>query len=382
MNQTLDGLKHRWLLLALTILLSACMAQATERDGVDRVVAVGDLHGDFEQFVAVLRDADLIDEKNRWTGGDTHLVQIGDAPDRGPDTDKIIDLLKKLERQAKKRGGEVHAMIGNHEAMNMSGDLRYVHPGEYAALTDRRSRKRQDDYYKRSVQYIKDRTPEPEWPAFDQAHRQAFDHKYPLGYVEHRTAWAPDGEFGKWVLGHAAVVRINDSLFVHGGIAPEQPLLTVEQINAQVRQALLEALTSNDETIINAADGPLWHRGLSVMAETPENQALLDTMLDFYGVKRIVIGHTPLAGTILPRFGGKVILADVGLSKYYGGARACLVIDQDGPAVLLEGQRVALPNPDDGVDGLVTYLQAAAPLMKDSAKIQKLINQLVSDSAQ
>ena len=68
-----------------------------------------------------------------WSGGATHLVQLGDVPDRAPDTRKILDLLMRLEPQARRAGGYVHALIGNHEAMNVYGDLRYVSEGEIAA---------------------------------------------------------------------------------------------------------------------------------------------------------------------------------------------------------------------------------------------------------
>ncbi|MSR03122.1 MAG: hypothetical protein EXR94_10365 [Gemmatimonadetes bacterium] len=102
--------------------------------GVSRIVAVGDVHGDFAQFTTVLRQAGVIDAKNRWAGGQTHLVQTGDVPDRGPDSRQVMDLLMELTPQAEKAGGQVHALIGNHEAMRVLGDLRYVSPGEYEAF--------------------------------------------------------------------------------------------------------------------------------------------------------------------------------------------------------------------------------------------------------
>jgi hypothetical protein len=98
-----------------------------------RIIAVGDIHGDYKQFVSLLRNAVLIYNKNNWVGGDTHLVQMGDIPDRGPDTRLAMDFLIELQKQAQKDGGEVTVLIGNHEAM-MIGDLRFVHPGEYAAF--------------------------------------------------------------------------------------------------------------------------------------------------------------------------------------------------------------------------------------------------------
>ena len=103
--------------------------------GVERVIAIGDLHGDYEQYLKVMKSAGLIDKKEKWSGGQTHLVQTGDITDRGPDSRKIIDHLVKLSKQAKKAGGYVHLLIGNHESMNVVGDLRYVAPGEFAAFT-------------------------------------------------------------------------------------------------------------------------------------------------------------------------------------------------------------------------------------------------------
>src|ERR1700730_7211921 len=112
---------RRWFFPAAILLLSVCSpvrAQDTWTGG-DRVVAIGDVHGDFERFTAVLRSAGLIDEDGNWAGGMTHLVQVGDALDRGPDSRKVLDLLMKLEQQAAKAGGYLHALIGNHEAMNL-----------------------------------------------------------------------------------------------------------------------------------------------------------------------------------------------------------------------------------------------------------------------
>src|SRR5579864_4282595 len=104
--------------------------------GVERIVAVGDVHGDYDQLEAVLKTAGLIDAQGNWAGGKTHLVQTGDILDRGPDSRKCMDLLMRLEKQAEEAGGYVHALIGNHEAMNVYGDLRYTSPGEFAAFRD------------------------------------------------------------------------------------------------------------------------------------------------------------------------------------------------------------------------------------------------------
>ena len=106
---------------------------------MERVIAIGDVHGDYESFAAVLRSAGLIDKDGNWTGGKTHLVQTGDIVDRGPDSRAVMDLLIKLQKQAAAAGGAVHCLLGNHEAMNIYGDLRYVSPAEFAAFAPQNS---------------------------------------------------------------------------------------------------------------------------------------------------------------------------------------------------------------------------------------------------
>src|SRR4029453_15688696 len=117
---------------AAMLVPGAAVPQPTQQ----RIVAIGDLHGDFEAWRAIAAAPRLMDSKGRWTGGNATLVQMGDIVDRGPDSLKIIHDLMKLQRDAPKHGGHVVVLLGNHEAMMMTGDMRYVHPGEYAAFAD------------------------------------------------------------------------------------------------------------------------------------------------------------------------------------------------------------------------------------------------------
>src|SRR5690242_4497075 len=108
------------LLLAVGIELVATAAPPAPASysGVQRVVAIGDIHGDYEKFLAVLHLCQLTRPEGgqeRWIAGATHLVQTGDVLDRGPDSKKVMDLLMRLETQAQQAGGRVHALIGNHE---------------------------------------------------------------------------------------------------------------------------------------------------------------------------------------------------------------------------------------------------------------------------
>ena len=80
-----------------------------------KLIAVGDVHGQFEGLVNILRKAGLIDPEHNWCGGHNRLVQIGDILDRGPFSLKVDALLDKLQAQAPASGGEVIRLVGNHE---------------------------------------------------------------------------------------------------------------------------------------------------------------------------------------------------------------------------------------------------------------------------
>ena len=290
------------LLAALLILPLLGVSHAGECvwTGVDRIVAVGDVHGDFEQFVKTLRAAEVIDKENSWIGGKTHLVQTGDVLDRGPDSRKVMDLLMDLEKQALEAGGRVHALIGNHEAMILSGDLRYVHPGEYAAFG---------------------------------------------GESSYLMAMNPEGKYGKWILTHNAVIRINDTLFLHGGISPAFSSMPLSEINETIRKELKDPLKTK-ERVTTDPEGPLWYRGLALKDEE-EVEEELESVFKTHAVERIVVGHTVSKGGIRLRAEDRVVMIDVGMSNCYGGPAGCLVIEKgkyfavypDSQEILIESNR-------------------------------------------
>ncbi len=341
----------------------------------ERIVAIGDVHGDYEQFFTLLQEAGLVNKKGRWTGGKAHLVQTGDIPDRGPHTRKIMDLMMRLEKQARKAGGRVHALIGNHETMNIYGDLRYVTPEEFGAFRDSNSERVRQAFWEQHVENLKKKAAASgqKVTITDQEKKEWFK-KHPLGYFEHRLAWGPKGKYGKWVRSHNTVIKIGDTLFVHGGISPRFADASIREINETVRKELNDFRLLK-EGITVAEDGPLWYRGLA-RGDEQELAPHVDAVLANYGVKRIVIGHTPTAGTVIPRFGGKVLMIDVGLSKYYGRRRACLVIENGKPYTLHRGKRLELPG--NSRESLVEYLSAAAALDPPPSPLEPLIQQIRS----
>ena len=329
-------MKHIALLIWLVIFAHAADARDTWKD-VDRIVVIGDVHGDFNAYQQVLKNSGIVNESLDWIGGNTHLVQIGDVSDRGPDTLDIVRHLTKLEKQAKRAKGRVHVLIGNHEMMNITGDLRFVHPGEYAAFVTRDSERYQNDYVGRVLEWRLQQDPSQE--ARKAELLEELKLKYPPGYVEHRNAWMKDGDIYRWILDKKAVIKINNILFVHAGLNPYAELMKIEDINRAVRKALGD---SSDIAPILLDDGPLWYRGL-VKDEAEKVLEPLQALLDYYDVDHIIVGHTPSLDRIRMRFDGKVIVTDTGMSEYYGGIRASLLIEDGKFVVNHEGVEIDFP---------------------------------------
>ena len=351
----------------LIFVSAAGSAQDTWTD-VSRIVAVGDVHADYDQLLTVLKMADLVDKRGKWIGGQTHLVQTGDIPDRGPDSARIIRYLGRLESQARRKGGYVHLLIGNHEVMNVYGDLRYVHPDEYKVLIDRNSVRRRDRYYKLYIDQLKPTLPVEQAVVFDDAYREAWRKKYPLGFVEHRSVWSRGGEFGKRVSAHNTIIKINDLLFVHGGISSALKDMTLTEINRQISKEL-NTVPYPAVNLMDSQTGPLWYRGTahnSVDVELP----VLVSQLERFGASRVVMGHTTTLGAVRPRFGGKAIFIDVGLSKTYGGRLACLLIEDGRFYGLHRGEKIRLPERDEN---LLSYYKKAASLDPAPSPLNELV---------
>ena len=270
---------------------------------VDRVVAVGDVHGAYDRFVEILRAANVLDERLRWIGGRTHLVQLGDVVDRGPDSMKALDLLERLAKDAARAGGAVHPLLGNHEAMRMLGDLRYTTPGEYDAFTTSKSSDLRDAYLERA-----------------KADKQPVASPPVLGWYEIRLAFGQSGKYGKFLRSLDTLIQIDGIDFVHGGISPAVAAMSCDVINQTVRR---EYTTDVDKVradptaqLATRADGPLWYRGLA--QEPDEFAPMVDDILARQNARAIVVAHTVTAdGRIRSRFGGKVIQIDTGMQSAY-----------------------------------------------------------------
>jgi hypothetical protein len=348
--------------LALLAVVAAFAATVTAQDS-PRLVAVGDVHGAYASFVGVLRKAGLVDDALAWTGGGSRLIVLGDVLDRGAESRRALELVKALQPRAADAGGAVELVLGNHEVMNLLGDLRYVTPAELATYAADDAPAERNAAWQRFSATAGD-TPES---------RERFATRYPPGFFGHRAAFAPTGVLGSWLLERPVLVTIDETAFVHGGLPAALADKTTRELNAEYRAALREyfaavaelevagivhredglaertalaerylADTSGETSTRRAAervaafvrspllggDAVFWYRGTATCSAAIE-QSRLETVLESLGAKRVVIGHTPTRGAVLTRFAGRVIRADTGMLPAYGGVPAAVVIRGD-----------------------------------------------------
>jgi len=352
-------------LLILTALsISSMPSSQWEWEGIDRIVAIGDVHGSYEKLVTLLRGMDLIDDQLFWTGEKDHLVFCGDLIDRGPDDRPVLDLIIRLQREAASQGGRVHVVLGNHDVLNLVRDTRYIHPKGYADFASEEQKEARDRAWK-EFKAIHSRQGIPKDKVM-----AAFNDRYPPGFFARLKAFEAEGQYGSWLLTLPTVIRINKILFVHGGLTPEVSAGGIEGINQRVRESLDEFMRSSKQLerlikepatfkeimetafrIVNrtyqgrpnsqqkeaakaivelindsylfSTGGPLWYRGNSL-----EDERLI--RFDFQSISKmlkadtLVVAHTPTAtGRITTRNGKKLIRSDVGMA--YGRAPFAVV---------------------------------------------------------
>jgi hypothetical protein len=317
----------------------------------ERVVAVGDVHGAYDSFVAILKAAGLIDARERWAGGRAVFVQTGDVLDRGADSRKAIDLLRRLERDAQRAGGRVIPLLGNHELMRMLGDWRYVSAGELSAFRRGDSEELRELVYQRALEATKTRATAA-GEAFDEVdYRARFLKEVPLGFLEMRQAFDVKGDYGPWMRARPAIAMVNGVAFLHGGVSEKVAPLGCDGINSAVAKELV-ALPTDPlamAALLGASEtGPLWYRGL---AQEPEDvfAPTLTAILERLGARAIVVGHTTvLPGRIASRFGGRVVQIDTGMldgTFYPKGVPAALELKGDTATAIYLDRREPLPLP-------------------------------------
>ncbi len=386
-----DALRRAPWILALGLVAASAVAEQVgpyEWRGVERVVAIGDLHGHYDQMLVLLAGAGLIDDRRAWTGGEHHLVLCGDLIDRGPDDRAILDLARKLQIEAAAAGGRVHVLLGNHEAMNLTRNYRYVAPESFADFAAGETGR------ERSAGFRKFRLRATGQGLSLGEVRSAFDERYPPGYFAWGRALAPDGEYGAWLIEQPTVIKVNGRLFLHGGLTERVAALGLEEINRRMRRSI-EAFASSGQKLEGevkwpaafpelltgaldiverggrradgpvgraarellaayeglpfATDGPVWYRGNSVENERLE-RARVERVLELLDAEAQVVGHTVTrSGQIQSRFNGRLFRADVGMG--YGRKGRALVLADGTSRVLNPASGSSTPVPAEPPQG-------------------------------
>ncbi len=273
-----------------------------------RIVAVGDVHGDFRATVEVLRLAKLIDANHRWIGGNARLVQLGDFLDRGHGEREIIALFETLRKSAARAGGAVHILNGNHELMNAARRFPYVTPKGFASFADH-------DNGAPSLKLLPP-TQRGRWAAF-----------------------RPGGEYAKILSRYPIILALEGTVFVHGGVLPQHVDYGIERINRRARDFLL----GKDDKAwgwFASWDSPVNSRHYA-KAPGAGDCYLLTQALEGMHAKRMVVGHTVQLAGVGHYCNDRVWAVDVGLASCCGNNRQALEIIGDKTRILELGDSPA-----------------------------------------
>ncbi len=377
-------------LLPFFILITSITAIAEDRQFDIRtdakIVAFGDVHGAFEELTSLLKETGMIDNSLNWSGGSSHLVSMGDLIDRGPRSRDVINLVIKLQNQAPESGGAVHVLLGNHELMALTGNRDFVTQNDYMAFAGEETAMEREEL---RVEYLKEHEGQE-----GKNYNEEFDKLYPAGFTALDRAFGPEGATGKWLLDQLLILKINDTVFVHGGIPSVLMDKSLFEINTEGKSQIKRYIDTVERlkkasllpvyvgyydrvTYLNAkakrlidadpeintnkdkrpawfndvlelfeaqngwflgSEGPLWYRGTSLCNINTESY-ITESFLKMVKASRVVTGHTPTANSkVTERMDGMVIRLDTGMLKsYYRGQPSALVIDKDKIYVHYQG---------------------------------------------
>lgn len=273
----------------LVSIVAARLSQNLEALGPrlpDRLFVIADLHGDFQQADRLLRAANVTDGRGDWlplSGKKTWLLQLGDIVDRGPDSLPIYEHFLRLRKSAASAGDAVVNLMGNHELLNLCNQFHYVSSDEFINHYD--------------------------------GDRRAM-----------RAVWQPDGLVGAFIRDSFEVaVRIDDVVFVHAGLDKGHSKDDFRDLKKQLFASVDEGSCQTNPGVVGS-DGPLWTRKVS-----KGDCALLEHVLDDQQARVMVVGHTPTSsGDVEVACGGRLVMADVGISRWVRGKPRMVLVEKTG----------------------------------------------------
>ena len=280
----------------------------------ERIVAIGDLHGNLEALCNILLERALINEEGKWIGENSHLVLMGDLVGGHKHSRLLLNFVMRLEEEAKARGSRVHAILGNHDILPVQKNFRKF------SLSEKK-------FYK----------------------------EYPVPGAEGTKvhhAFRGNALYAKWIRERNTMVQIGDTLFVHAGIGTWALHALPDAINATVRawvrfwQGIAEkppkktvwaAGRPEDERGSDSETGPVWLRAFREVRSSDGNQPKegpskeeLEQILSKLAVKRVVVGHSPVSSaeivTSHPYYQDRIVMIDTRVSDEKHGTLSALEI--------------------------------------------------------
>jgi len=251
---------------------------------VKKIAALSDIHGQHDLAVEILTNHQIIDAEENWIYGEGHLIIVGDIFDRGEKVNETLWLLYKLEDQAKEAGGKVHVLLGNHEYLVFSKDLRYIHRN-YLITSGLMKISYPDLYGKNTV-------------------------------------------MGRWLRSKSTIVKINDNTFVHGGISKQ--FLETPYNRVQINEIMSNSIDIPEAELDSSGvsyhyfsdHGPVWYRGY-FYDDLPDKE--ISSILSGISSKHIVVGHCSNE-TVVELYDGKVY-----------GVDSSIKLGEYGELLLIEG---------------------------------------------
>ncbi len=345
------------LLLAVLVLASLAHLYAADTQcvwtGIEKIVAVGDIHGDYKAFIKILKGTGLIDNKLHWTGGKTHLVQIGDVMDKGDYPREIFDLMMRLEKEAKEAGGKLHMLIGNHEELNITGNVLNrdeFTPRQFVSFLPDGYREKQVKKFRKIIgnnptketglDSSLDSSLKPFWEKIIKELKKDRKHPARRAYIQNFNKI-----YGKWLVKQNVVIKINNVIFVHGGISEKFSKWPLKSINNRMRIELEDLrraiinltqpkIQDFQRQIVYVPDDPCWYR---VFATTNQDafKETVDRILSNLTAEYMVIAHTPKVPKTkkdMQLFEGRIWIIDTGISELHrtqiGGRLSALIIEK------------------------------------------------------
>lgn len=301
--------------LAALALFSGCAPAPTSDSGTaghaaHRLVAIGDLHGDISAARQAFRLAGGIDRHGNWIGDDLVIVQLGDLIGRSYEDREVLDFVLEVREKARVAGGAVHVVLGNHEVFAAQLRYDYVDVGAYQSFDGIPDLDLDNDLLR----------------------------ELPVEARARGSALMPGGPYAKRLADFPAVLRLGETVFVHGGVTPIWAEYGPDRINDEVSRWFAgetdQPLSARGVDAGNLDDNVMMSRHFSEDVDEASCE-LLSESLALLGARRMVVAHS-VQPEITSYCGGRVWAVDVGMSRYYGGEVQVLEIIDDEVASVLD----------------------------------------------